>query len=142
MGYYVTLIDSNFTIPADKLDEATRLLKALNHQPGIEKRGGSYSGGKQTASWFSWMSENYDQELHTAREIFAELGFDVLGGGENSSDLTLDSYDNKMGQEDLFIDAVSHLANEDWYLEWRGEDGTYWRQSAAGTQSGRVVYDN
>ena len=138
MGYYITLQDANFTIPADKLDEATRRLKALNHKPGVYKRGGSYSGGKQAASWFSWMSEKYDEELDSAKEIFEALGFDTETN--EAGDLSLVYYDNKTGQEDLFLQEVSDLANEGWYLQFHGEDGAIFRYTAQGERKARIVW--
>lgn len=138
MGYYVTLEQSTFIIPAANLEEAATRLKALNHKPGVEKRGGSYSGGRQTARWFSWMDEDYDQKLHTAKEIFEALGFEVSDTDEGG--ISLDFYDNKTGQEELFINEVSDLAVSGWQMIWRGEDGDVWRDSAQGTEAGKVLF--
>ncbi len=140
MGYYIELIDSNFTIPADKLDEALEILKRLNvDTPAEQKRGGSWGGSGRTASWFSWMPEDYDKTVTSAAEVFELLGFHVKTSDDGA--LSLEGYDNKTGQEDLFINAVSHLANDDWHLTWRGEDGDTWRNQATGTRTGRVVFD-
>lgn len=138
MGYYVTLEESSFVIPAEHLEEAARLLKALNHKPGVVKSGGSYSGGKQTAKWFSWMTEDYDQHLHTAKEIFEALGFEVSDTDEGG--ISLDFYNNKIGQEELFINEVAHLAEPGWGLVWRGEDGEVWRHSARGIEAGKMLF--
>lgn len=138
MGYYVTLEEANFIIPADKLEEAAARLKALNHKPGVEKRGGSWGAGGKTASWFSWMDEDYDQKLHTAKEIFEALGFEVSDTEDGG--ISLDYYDSKSGQEDLFINEVKHLANSDWYLIWRGEDGEVWRDADSGTEKGKIMF--
>lgn len=138
MGYYVTLENSTFNIPADKLDEAFARLKALNHKPGIEKRGGSFSGGKYTAKWFSWMSEKYDEEATDAEDIFKMLGFETECNPDDG--LTLVGYDSKTGQEALFIDEVADLAVPGWVMEWRGEDDTCWRQTAKGEEVGKTLY--
>lgn len=103
------------------------------------KNGGSYSGGAKTASWFSWMDEDYDQKLHTAKEIFEALGFEVSDTSDGG--ISLDFYDNKTGQEELFVQEVGDLAEEGWYLRWRGEEGALWQDSAAGYQTGQVVYN-
>lgn len=138
MGYFVTLENSTFVIPAENLEEAAARLKALNHKPGVVKNGGSYSGGQQTAAWFSWMDEDYDQKLHTAKEIFEALGFDVSDTDEGG--ISLDYYDNKVGQEELFINEVSDLATPGWVMVWRGEDGEVWRHSAQGIEEGKVLF--
>lgn len=139
MGYYITLEDANFVIPADKLDEALERLKALNHKPGVEKRGGAWGADGKTASWFSWMPEDYDQTVMSAKEVFELLGFTVSDTEDGG--ISLDYYDSKTGQEELFIEEVADLANEGWYLRWRGEDGDIWRTDATGTREGRVVFD-
>lgn len=138
MGYYITLEKSTFRIPAENLEEAFTRLKALNHKPGVEKRGGQYSGGQQTASWFSWMSEKYDEEAESAAHIFKMLGFWVEE--DENGGITLTEYDSKIGQEDLFINEVKDLAVPGWSMLWRGEDGEVWRQTAEGTESGKVLF--
>lgn len=138
MGYYVTLEESTFNIPADKLEEAFTRLKALNHKPGVVKNGGSYSGGRQTAKWFSWMSEKYDEEAEDAEHIFKMLGFYTECNPDDG--LTLLEYDSKTGQEQLFINEVADLATPGWVMVWRGEDGEVWRHSAQGIEEGKMVF--
>lgn len=139
MGYYVTLESSTFTIPAENLAEAFERLKALNHKPGVEKRGGQWGPNGKTVQWFSWMSEKYDEEAESAAHIFQMLGFEVDTAEDGA--ITLVYYDNKTGQEDLFIDEVADLAVPGWVMEWSGEEGDRWRQSAEGVKQGRVVYE-
>lgn len=139
MGYYVELVESTFEIPADKLDEALNRLKALNHDPNVEKRGGSWGPGGKTESWFSWMDSDYDQKVTSAAEVFTMLGFEVDQGEDGS--IILAGYDNKSGQEDLFIDAVKDLAVTGWFMVWRGEDGYTWRHTADGIQRGKLVFE-
>ena len=138
MGYYVNLQEANFAIGAENIEEATRLLKALNHDPNARKGGGSWRGGQLVSRHFSWMSANYDEELDSAVEIFEALGFEVHT--DETGSLELMYYDSKIGDEAQFVNAVAHLANEDWFLVWRGEDGAIWRDSALGTQNGTVVF--
>jgi hypothetical protein len=139
MGYYVQIDNSNFTIPADKLDEAFELLKALNHKPGVEKRGGSFGGGKQSAAWFSWMTENYDETSKDAADIFQQLGFETELN--EAGDLLLTGYDSKTGQEDLFLAEILHLATDGSEIQWRGEDGSIWKTTKTGVKTGHYVFD-
>lgn len=139
MGYYIRLEESTFNIPADKLDEAFARLKALNHKPGVEKNGGSYSGGRYTAKWFSWMSEKYDEEAKDAEDIFKMLGFYTECNPDDG--LTLTGYDSKIGQESLFLQEVADLANEGWYIEFTGEDGARFRYTAQGEQQAKVSWE-
>jgi hypothetical protein len=39
----------------------------------------------------------------------------------------LDSYDNKSGQEELFLAAVAPFVRPGSFVEWVGEDSTMWR---------------
>lgn len=132
MGYYVTLEDVNFTIPADNLDAAYEAMCALNVTHDDKKTGGSWSGGQQTGKWFAWMDENYPDTCKDAAAIFEALGFEYEVNPEG--DLTLTYYDSKAGAEDLFIEAVGKYALGDWYLVWRGEDGDTWQQTGTGTE--------
>jgi len=138
MGYYVILQESTARIPADKLDEALTRLKALNHKPGVEKRGGSYGPNGKTESWFSWMDPNYDQTVTSAADVFRMVGFDVT---ESPEGLTLDYYDNKTGQEQLFIDEVADLFTQESYMTWRGEEGEFWQWTPQGTKQGKVTFE-
>jgi hypothetical protein len=141
MGYYTTQVDQHFTIPADKLGEAFEALKALNtNTPDSEKRGGSWGPGGQRASWFSWMDENYDKTAVDAAEIFEALGFTVDRDGDCEGGLSLDGYDSKTGQEDLFLTAVKDLVPEDSFIEFRGEDGAMYRWTPKGVQYATVTW--
>lgn len=80
--------------------------------------------------WFSWMPWNYDEVCSDLREVLSELGFDVY----ESSDKTLlvESYDGKIGGEDLFFEALAPYVsvtqdNPEPYMEWEGEGGERWR---------------
>ncbi len=140
MGYYVTLEASNFRIAPENLEAAYRALCDLNTNPQYThlKSGGSWSGGKQTAKWFAWMDEDYHETCKSAKEILQMVGFDVAVN--ESGTLSVYNYDSKTGSESLFIDAISHLANPDWYMEWRGEDGDRYRWSATGNQTAQTVW--
>lgn len=135
MGYYVQLKDSTFRIPEENLDEAAARLKALNHKPGVYKRGG-YSNG---AKWFAWMEENYDELYDTAQEILEAVGFYCIEYDDGS--LLVEGYDNKTGQEDLFITEIGDLAIEGWEMVWQGEDGDSWKHDITGIKHGKLVFE-
>lgn len=120
MGYYVTLTDSDAFLPKKHYDKAYKRLCDLNKQDHL-KHGGSFSGGKKQQVWFSWMSPNYDKECKDVREILEQVGFDI---NETDKGLYLVGYDNKTGQEDLFLKAICNLMQG--RMEWRGEDGRVW----------------
>lgn len=124
MGYYVELTAAEFEIPEN--EQVLQVLKDLNHKPGVVKNGGSYAGGKKQKSWFSWLAPDYDQHVTSVYEMFEMLGFDCSLSTDQST-VMLMGYDNKIGQEHLFIEAVAPYVAEGSYLQWRGEDGAEWR---------------
>ena len=72
MGYYVQIVESNARIPAANLKAAYEKMCALNVTHDHAKRGGSYSDGKQTAKWFSWMDANYPETCKDAKEVLEQ----------------------------------------------------------------------
>ena len=123
MGYYVQITESTTVIPNENKAKVLHIWKTLNNPKfNSKKRGGGYSGGKQVSYWYSWMTEDYDQTCNTVEEILSMLGFDqeTLASG----DILVTGYDNKMGQEQVFFDAIAHLVNGQ--MHWVGESGEHW----------------
>lgn len=142
MGYYVEIIHSDFSIPAENIDEAYNRLISLNDRDDL-KRGGSYGGENDSRSprpvgydyhpgkWFSWMDANYPARCRSLRDIFIELGFDV--DESIDGDLLITGYDNKTGQEDIFLDEIIDLTIGT--ISWRGEDGQTWDTISGTTEN-------
>ena len=138
MGYYVEY-EGTITIPAERERDIFHALRGLNKLDYL-KRGGSWSGGGQTEKWFSWMPSDVNEWGDTAWEILHELGFNFDG----TDDTRRVWYDNKTGQEELFLQAlVRNGGTVD--LECRGEDGYVWKYTTENdnlvTKTGRIVYD-
>jgi len=109
-------------IKKENLDAAYKALMALQDLPDEAKGGGSSGGGKMTRRWFSWMPE-FLTTLTTTKEVFEELGFEVAEDKDGNIDIA--RYDNKTGQEDIFVAAAAPFI-EDTEYEWIGEDGEFW----------------
>jgi hypothetical protein len=142
MGYYVNIENVEWLLPVVHEDAALQVLKDLNDPSNDHlKRGGSYSGGKQTAKWFSWMPKDYDKTVTTVYEVLDMLGFEteVLPEGTR-----IRAYDSKTGQEDLFLAAIAEFIEPGSFIEWRGEDGAFWRNDFDGktmrTLEGSISY--
>lgn len=123
MGYYVNIWDSDCRIAAAVKPQVYKIWCDLNHPSNNhKKRGGQFTGGEQTAWWYSWMSEHYDQECKTVEEILDQLGFgyDTLDDGS----LVITDYDRKTGQEELFFNEIAHLLTGT--ISWGGEEGESW----------------
>jgi hypothetical protein len=118
MGYYVDLVEADFTIP-----EREDVLEALRAMP--TKYASLMRGGSSTEKWFSWMNNEEIENAVSAQSVFEALGFDCFNYGNNT--FALNSYNNKTGQEDLFLAVVAPFVENGSYTQWRGEDGEVWR---------------
>jgi hypothetical protein len=122
MGYYVNIVESTAKIPAANLQKAYENMCLLNITHDHVKRGCCRSGGKQTEKFFSWMDENYPETCEDAQAVLEQLGFETEYNKDG--DLLITGYDNKTGQEDLFLESITYLTEGT--IEWEGEDGDTW----------------
>jgi hypothetical protein len=128
MGYSVTMGDSYAILPTENQPEAYRRLCDLNKQHDL-KGGGSWVGDAQVQRWFRWMPSNYDEICLNTKEILETVGFQTENGNEG---LEVNYYEQKTGDEDLFIATIADLFLPDSYMEWRGEDGAMYRWDFGG----------
>lgn len=124
MGYYVTG-DGSFTIAEVNEYRALADMHELNKHDDL-KRGGAYAGGKRTELWFSWLSADYPSETPTLQSMLEMLGFDVERVADVDAGFAKYTvrYDNKTGQESLFLEKLSQYAVGQ--ITWQGEDGDAW----------------
>lgn len=120
MGYYIDLEESHFFLPAENYDKAYEAMCLLNTTHDHLKNGGEWSGGEQTAKWFSWMPANYPEVCPDAIAVLEQLGFEVICDEAGIVNL---HYSSKAGQEELFLEAIAPYVEPGSYLIWRGEDG-------------------
>ena len=139
MGYYTTLTDADFTIP--ETPEVLAAIKEMDTKFDALKRGGSYGPEGMTEKWFSWMPQL--SGFDSVRAVFEALGFDCYDGSEPDS-FYLAGYDNKTGQEDLFLAVVAPFVKDGSFTEWRGEDGALYRYEVRNgrltTREARVMW--
>jgi hypothetical protein len=138
MGYYVSIEESTFMIPAENLDAAYKAMCQLNFTvPNSQKRGGSWPGkdnapefGPDKSTWFSWMEWDYHETCKDAGAILTKLGF--YTEYDEAGNLHIRGYDSKTGQEKLFLESICTLANG--YIVWTGECGEYWGETYGGSK--------
>ena len=133
MGYYANLDYSDAMISKADGPAAMEAVYAMNDAADHLKSGGSFSGGRETSRHFSWMPINL-REIPSIEELLLRLGFEII---EEDGNIYLERYDSKVGQEELFMFAISPFikrstrsafhANEHATMEWTGEDGSKWR---------------
>lgn len=121
MGYYVRIDSSNFVVP-----ESPEVLAAIHDMDtrfDDIKRGGSFSAGTVTERWFSWMPPDLSQ-FKSVADVLRALGFEI---DEGDGQISVYGYDNKTGQEDLFLAVMAPFVKDGSYIEWVGEEGERWR---------------
>ena len=124
MGYYVTTEDINISIPKDLLEPAYKAVLAMNENDEL-KRGGSHGPNSERKHWFSWMPEDLST-LADLKAVLLDLGFEDTDYNENG-DLVLGHYNNKTGQEDLFLYFIAPFVQEGSYAIWKGEDNAFYK---------------
>jgi hypothetical protein len=128
MGYYIDLTHAEWEIP--ETAEVLQALKESVTKYHAIKRGGSSNG----ESWFSWMSDESILNAEKAITIFNDLGFET---SETDNGFTLEAYNSKTGQEDVFLAVVAPFCEDGSYVEFRGEDGAEWQYSV---RNGKLHY--
>lgn len=148
MSYYANVTDSDFCVPADKLDEAFKALCALNSHEEMNDRhlwssepigkpADSTSVASRPDFSFGHMDWDYDVRCDSVQDVLSELGFDCETGdygvsiGEFSG-----SYS---GDEPRFLSVLAAFVKPHSYIEFHGEDGESWREVVTESHSLREV---
>ena len=137
MSFNIRIIDSNFVIPYDYLDNAYDVLCELNAHD-VLKSGGVRSGelskkpqdstsvSNNPNKWFYGMEWNYDETCKNTEDIMHALGFEteILQSG----DLEIVGFEGEMGDEDIFLGYLAPFIEYDGScIIWLGEDLCTWK---------------
>src|SRR5690625_4627994 len=122
MGYYITMEDAQFRIPAEHLQGAWDALVDLNTNPDHAHL--KNSGSRQEPS-FAWAYPNYHEAFTTVAEVFQMIGFETCTTPDE--DFEIVGYDGKAGDEFLFLRAVAPYVTPGSFLHFRGEEGEHFR---------------
>ena len=154
MGYFVQG-HGTIVLRPNTEHSAYKALCALNDRDDL-KRGGRWGGENDSNSerpqgmdhhpgkWFSWMDPNFPAECSTLKSVLEMLGFEtnITYTLESNVHITL-AYDNKTGQEELFVQALAPFAVHG-SIEWRGEDGAMWKEVLSGgtykVLQGKIIF--
>ena len=123
MGYYA-IGNGSIKIVGGNIYQAYNAMVQLNHYDHL-KSCGTYGGGKEISRHFSWMPEDLST-IPTCAEMLKELGFELSVDGTDGV-IVATGYDNKVGDEEVFIAAIAPWIESESYFDWRGEDGDQWR---------------
>jgi hypothetical protein len=115
MGYYIHTEDCTLRIPAANLAAAWDRFAELDKRKDLQHHRGEGLVG------FSFLPINFTESINSVAGVLEALGFDVQQDADDA-DLYIHGYNDKAGQEDLFLFALSGLM--DGYVEWMGEDGS------------------
>lgn len=142
MGYYISIGEEDFFLPKYNFDAAYRKCIELNDRDDLKSGGGGEfilpNGEKlqygaprpdgmdyHPMKWFSWMEPNYPAELKTLDDILVSLGFEV--NHDSVGNIVGLSYDNKIGDEYHFLEAIAPFVRDGSYIIWMGEDHYTWK---------------
>jgi hypothetical protein len=117
MGYYMELMESNFSIAPENQAAALKAIKSL---AGKETNHGS------TGDYFSWVDTKDFLNAQTLEEALSVWRWET----------EIDAYDNvtiseftgeKLGDDELLFQAIAPYVDKDSFIQMQGEDGSIWR---------------
>jgi hypothetical protein len=131
MGYCMDLRASKFNIPESLKAKALEAIKGIMGPENRHKmHGGSWTGGKQTGWWYSWVKDEDVLKCITLDSAMALWGWPVeLDAAGNVDGIRFEG--EKIGQEDEMFKAIAPYVEDGSYVEMGGEDGALWRWSWA-----------
>lgn len=123
MGYYVNIEAGEWIVL--ETPEALAAIREMPKKYHAIMRGGSSSGER----WFSWMNNADIENAESVESVFQALGFETrtVKDPAYGKAFEIGGYDNKTGQEDLFLAVMAPYTVIGSWLHWRGEDDTHWR---------------
>jgi len=137
MGYYINIPQSSFAIRTSDLPRFFDLVGNLMSDKNIEEngKGGTRSGGKQTAYWYSWVKTEDVRKAVADRDIvrvFECWGYDLEIVNPDDNGITryyldIRGGDAKIGDEEKLFAAIAPVVEHGSFLDVRGEDGAEWR---------------
>jgi hypothetical protein len=128
MGYYINA-QGTIEMPRSLEDEALHALKMLNHDHDAKRGGGGRTGDPFEDRWYSWMPPRWHETVGSVQEVLELLGFGVTKTRKAGLDVYTLTYDNKTGQEEVFLNCLAQFAQVT--VDAIGEDGERWRWANA-----------
>jgi len=145
MGYYMTQLNSVFRIPKENEEKALDAVKKLSEREDLMS-GGSWSNGKKTESWFSWVDMKELAKADTLDKAVREWGWDLLRSQEGGAIDGIVFEGEKMGDDDVLLRALAPYVEDKSYIEMRGEDDAMWKWSFRDGElrevDGKIVFDD
>lgn len=125
MGYYINQESANFTILKENFSRCLEAIKGLMSQTD-KMTGGSFSGGKQTDRWFSWVNTDSVLSAQTLVDALDAWRWDAkLDNDENIYHIFFRG--EKAGSDDNLMKAIAPFVKCGSYIQMRGEEGEVWR---------------
>lgn len=148
MGYCISQIGSEFFMAADQQSAALEACKVLAGHAD-QGTGSSYSNGRTTARWFSWLNGTpFDTSWNgpfrsSMNEVFDDWRYKATFN-EDGDIIRIDFTGEKIGDEIEFFKAIAPYVKPGSYLEMSGEDGARWRWYFDGVtceeQAAKITY--
>lgn len=126
MGYYMDQMDSKFFVAAEHIPAMVKAIHALASRHEL-MGGASYQNGEIVSRHFSWVNNDF-VDCHDVKELFRKWGWSIELKDENIVSIFFEG--DKMGDDEVLMNAISPYVEAGSYIEMRGEDyNTYttWR---------------
>lgn len=129
MGYYISMVDSQFSIKAKDKAKALDAIIALTEPELMKKQasGGSFGPKGKTACWYSWVNTEELQNAKTLEEAIEIWGWSPVPNEKTGDIVGIDYDENKIGQESIMFQAIAPYVKEGSYIHISGEGGEQWR---------------
>ena len=114
MGYCASMRDSRFHIKREDLESVRIAIYRLT------------AGGKQ----HSWVAAKQIAKCFTQEDtygLFAEWGFEIEREGEEEDIIGIQFAGDKLGDEEVMLEAIAPWVKKGSYIEMQGECGCLWR---------------
>ena len=145
MGYYMSVMETGFTMSAmNKAGALAAIKKLCEHEKEIGS-GGSGSGDVRTKH-FAWVNSSDVERADSLSDALRAWGWiteeDNFG---DVFDIYLDDGHTKIGDEEYLWDAIAPYVDNGSYIQMQGDDGAIWRWSFKDGKchdiGGRVMFD-
>lgn len=129
MGYYVTLLHTDFHVPASLFPTICQHLLTSDFLSKANMGGGCYGGPDDGERWFSWCDMDALTKALHANDFIGVLEcfrFDVICKDDRNDIIDL-HFDCKCGDEEKLFRYLAPVLPNTYRLTWQGEGGEQWR---------------
>lgn len=125
MGYCMHQRGCDFFIPKKNKAKALAAIKKLAERKEL-MGGGSWSNGKQTDKWFSWVQTDEFVKAKTLKDAMVAWRWQIEE--DDKGNVTSVYFDGeKAGDDEHLLRAIAPFVQDGSWIEMQGEDEAIWK---------------